>query len=234
MKTELLYQYKSKIIESDQLEIHPRLERLVQRHKKLDFKKPFEQNSLKCFELFQKKLSSLAQSEVILDMCCGVGESSYYLAKENPQKLVVGIDKSASRLNRKNAFKKKEVDNVLLLRADLYDLWRLFYKYKDDFKIRKQFLLYPNPYPKQKHFKLRWQASAIFPFIMGIQAPIELRSNWPLYLEEFLFASQFYGYSSKLLVESFEPERIVTAFERKYFLSQQKLYRLVVDPPLCP
>lgn len=71
---------------------------------------------------------------------------------------VIGIDKSVSRLERTLAYRinggvMKGVENALLLRADLVDFWRLCLAEK--MFPEYHFVLYPNPYPRPKHFKVR-------------------------------------------------------------------------------
>lgn len=71
---------------------------------------------------------------------------------------VIGIDRSEVRLNRTEAHRKFQglpqgVENALLVRAELADFWRLCLE--NSFWPEYQFILYPNPYPLHKSFKVR-------------------------------------------------------------------------------
>lgn len=79
------------------------------------------------------------------------------LAKLLPHCDVIGIDKSASRLERTVAYRRHSglvhaLPNALLLRADLVDFWTLCLQ--NGVLLEHHFLLYPNPYPKPKHLKV--------------------------------------------------------------------------------
>ncbi|MFP4263935.1 MAG: SAM-dependent methyltransferase, partial [Halomonas sp.] len=98
----------------------------------------------------------------------------------------------------------------------------------------RHYLLYPNPYPKAAHLKLRWHGHPVLPFILALGGRLELRSNWRLYLEEFaLGVAQATGVVGE--VESLDPAgEYLTPFEQKYHASGQALWRLVVTLPPNP
>lgn len=77
--------------------------------------------------------------------------------------------------------------NVLLVRAELVDFWRLILEHQQQYpwNVTHHFILYPNPYPKKSRFKSRWYAHPSFPLILQIGGNLHLRSNWKGYLEEF-------------------------------------------------
>lgn len=217
---------------SNQVGVHENILPLLERYKITKFKKPYSEESIKSFAEIRKWVSVMGDKPLILDLGCGVGESSFHLGSKYSDCLVVGIDKSLDRLERNNSFKKELPDNILLVRGDLIDLWRMFYENQGEFKIKKQYILYPNPYPKKKHLKLRWYGQPVFSSIMNLNCPMELRSNWSQYLEDFLFASKVFHPGLHGEVEQFVPEVCVTPFERKFLNSSQCLYRLVIKP-LC-
>ena len=59
---------------------------------------------------------------LIIDSCCGTGDSTRNLAGRFPEALVVGVDKSAHRLARHQPGDRQ---NYALVRADVNDFWRL-------------------------------------------------------------------------------------------------------------
>ncbi len=73
--------------------------------------------------------------------------------------------------------------NLLLLRADLVDLWILAWRDKA-WDVREHSILYPNPYPKRSQLRSRWHGHPVFPVLLGLGGRITLRSNWKAYLEE--------------------------------------------------
>ncbi len=215
----------SKIVTSDQKGVHDSLGDLVKKNKASVFRKPFSTESLKCFCEIEQWIESKLNRSIVLDLGCGVGESTYHLALKYTQSLVIGIDKSQDRILRKNKFKQNLPDNCFIVRGDIIDLLRLFKEQQNKYQFTKIYILYPNPYPKQKHLKLRWHGHSIFKTMMGMGAAIEVRSNWNTYVEEFEFAAQLYdSWESKL--EEFVPEKTVTPFERKYHHSEHRLFRL--------
>lgn len=74
-------------------------------------------------------------------------------------------------------------DNLLLLRADLVDLWILASR-DDAWKVEEHSILYPNPYPKRSQLRSRWHGHPVFPVLLGLGGRITLRSNWKAYLDE--------------------------------------------------
>lgn len=73
--------------------------------------------------------------------------------------------------------------NLLLLRADLVDLWILAWEDRE-WDILEHFILYPNPYPKRSQLRKRWHGHPVFPILLCLGGIITLRSNWRAYLDE--------------------------------------------------
>ncbi|MER2491457.1 tRNA (guanine(46)-N(7))-methyltransferase TrmB [Catenovulum sediminis] len=208
----------SRSIESSQQGIHKDLTKIVTRHLSSEFKKPVAEHTLLAY---QKILSFIDKQgkPLIFDSCCGVGESSRQLAANNPDKCVVGVDKSEFRLNKQG---REDHSNLLLIRADLNDLYRLMVK--DKLVVAEHKIFYPNPWPKSQHIKRRWHGSPVFPQIAALSASLELRSNWLLYLQEFQIALQHLQINSQL--NEIEVRIPITPFEEKYVKSGQKIYQL--------
>jgi tRNA G46 methylase TrmB len=181
------------------------------------------------------------QGDVIIDACCGVGESSIVLAQKHPNAMVIGIDKSVARLDKHAYYKRqkgdknidgsvnknvdKGADNVKVFQADLNDFWRLIADYSVTAKwtISKQCVFYPNPYPKKAQVQKRWHASPTFVALLKCSRNIEVRSNWLTYLEEFQQALEIHGVKSSIQEVSGTP---ITPFERKYTESGQHCWQL--------
>ncbi|MCK0068710.1 tRNA (guanine(46)-N(7))-methyltransferase TrmB [Kordiimonas laminariae] len=215
-------QQKSRTIESNQTGPHERLEATVLKHLKADFKKPIADHTQRVFDEVNKLVSKHAGS-VVFDSCCGVGDSTRLIARDHPDHLVIGIDKSASRVTRERL--QVDPENMILRRADLNDFYRLMVT--AGWQVEKHFVLYPNPWPKSAHLGRRWHGAPVFPYMLKLGGQFEMRSNWKLYLEEFQIALKLAGHISEL--EAFEPEEYLTPFEKKYYESGQQVYRLITD-----
>lgn len=218
-------------ISTNQSAIHEDLHALLERHNRHASMRPIADHTRLAFETMLQALQDYS-GNVIVDACCGVGESTLRLAKNNPNSFVVGIDKSISRLQKHKAYSvADECSNYLLVRADLYDFWRLLAAYvkqnTSSWQITKQCIFYPNPYPKKAQIGKRWYASAVFKDILACSNEIELRSNWRLYLQECLLSAEYYGFSGELQVIDSSAEAI-SPFERKYLDAGQTCFKLAL------
>jgi len=221
---------ESNIVTTNQLGINKNLCDIAKRNIEFEFKKPYSDFSIETFKNIIDWIELKNINNIILDIGCGVGESTINLANKYQDCLVIGIDKSLDRIKRNNDFKKNIPENMLLVRGNVIDLWPMFLERKKTLNIVKQYILYPNPYPKEKHVKLRWHGHPIFQSILNIKSPIEVRSNWRLYLEEFEFMVNEYGQQFILKLELFTPEKSITPFERKFLESSQDLFVLNLTP----
>lgn len=208
--------FNSKIVTTNQNGIHPNLIKVIEKHFIHPYRKPIAQHTLNAFQSIKQDLRT---DQFILDMGCGTGQSSYYLAQKNPDKLVVGIDRSAARLEK---FVHKKLDNLKLLRADIVDF--LILLKENNLQASSQFYFYPNPYPKSSQLKLRWYAHPVFPTMLKVGGCFEFRSNWSLYLEELISVLKHLNVDHFKWSEFSELSH-VSLFEKKYAQSGQKLYK---------
>ena len=210
----------SKAIITNQPGIHESLADIVNKHLTTEFKKPISEHTKQAFDQVDALVKAF-NGPIILDSCCGVGQSTRIIAQQNPEALVIGVDKSDNRITR-NVDDQWQGDNFHLVRADLNDFYRLVVA--ANWNVDKHYILYPNPWPKAKHVKRRWHGSAVFPYIIKVGKTIELRSNWCLYLQEFQAAMALVNIESTLTtVTSTEP---LTPFEAKYQASGQQCWAL--------
>lgn len=212
----------SKKIFSNQDGVHANLEKTVRRHLASTFLKPVSEHTQAAFDSAAAFVAAFGRP-LILDSCCGVGDSSRALARAFPSHTVIGVDKSASRITRERA--GDEPGNLLLLRADLNDFFRL--AAKAGWQPERHYILYPNPWPKSEHLKRRWHGAPVFRDIVALGGRLELRSNWRLYLEEFALALSLAGHEAALA--AFEAAEPITPFEAKYKASGQPLWQLVAE-----
>lgn len=208
---------------SNQPHLHPRLAETVARHLQHRSQKPVAHHSVAAFELLLDELSQRPRP-LVLDSFCGSGHSTAALARRHPGHLVVGIDKSAARLERHPA---TPAENYLLLQADCEAIWQLLGS--RHMGVDHHYMLYPNPWPKAKHLQRRVHGSAAFYWLLQIAANatagvgrIELRSNWQTYVEEFGVAMHLAG--CRGTISRVVPEPPLSLFEHKYQSSGHDLW----------
>ena len=213
---------KSRLVETNQTGIHQDLSELVQKHAQTTYKRPIPDFSRFAFEEFEQSFRLSEKKQIIMDSCCGTGESTAFLAASHPEAFVIGIDRSAIRLQKHH---QKKLKNYTILRADVEDFWRLLAKHYENCVILHT-IYYPNPYPKSRHIMRRWHGHPLFSTMLRLANVTELRTNWRLYADEWAFASSLLGYTPESeIIPVAEP---ITAFERKYAASGHELTRVVV------
>ncbi len=237
---------RSREIISSQKSSHKSLNKVLARHSQNLWQQPIKAHTREAFNAFLGACQSSLESGFILDAGCGTGASSLLLAQQHPDKFVLGIDKSPQRLGRgeltvgeKDSLSNGLVqrDNWALLRAEVADFWRLLAEYK--LIPEKICIYYPNPWPKSAHFKRRWHGHPVFPTLLKLGAPIEVRSNWKIYLDEFALATEIIT-GQLPVVERLSGAELesgsVSPFEKKYFQSGHDLWSLMVagDTNLAP
>lgn len=215
----------STIPASAQTGVHEQLERRVKRHLSERFLKPFADYNLRALD--QALQGWDRQSALILDAGCGVGHSTIELARRYPDHWVIGVDQSEDRLSRRKPYPDAMLPrNMVFVRADLVDFWRLLER--AGLRLARHYILYPNPWPKIGHFTRRWPAHPVFPAIVALGGVLECRTNWQVYVEEFAFALTLTT-GNEVAWTVHEATTPLTPFERKYRDSGQTLYRVVHD-----
>lgn len=215
----------SRIPVSAQQGAHEQLLRHVERHLVEPFRKPVLQHNRAAFD------GSLAgwdgHAPLILDAGCGVGHSTIQLARLFPDHWVIGVDQSEDRLQRRKPYPDALLPrNMVFVRADLVDYWRLCVE--AGACLARHYILYPNPWPKIGHLGRRWHAHPVFPFIPQLGGLLECRSNWQVYIQEFCIALQRVT-GQTVSWDVYAAAVPLTPFERKYRDSGQTLYRVVCD-----
>jgi tRNA G46 methylase TrmB len=200
------------------------LREIVTRHLGDDYRRCPGENGRRAFAEVAERL---AAEGFVLDAGCGTGESTFVLARRHPHRLVLGVDKSAARLaiGRRAAGSGMTPGNAILLRCELVDFWQL--AAAADLRCERQYLLYPNPWPKPSQFMRRWHAHPVLPALLALGGSIELRTNWHVYAEEFSEALRLAGREAQL--EELVADDSLTPFERKYAASDHALWRCVAS-----
>ena len=228
----------ARAVTTNQTDIYDKLEEVVRKYASTEYLRPIADHTRTAFAEAEKFVLNFYESagneggavrgtyKVILDSGCGTGESTLNIALANPGIPVIGIDKSAARLTKAGTAPQ----NAFLVRAELLDFWRLALgKVKaGQWHIPYHALYYPNPWPKQSEASRRFHLHPIFPTLLQLGDAIELRTNWELYAREFAEAARIATPDCSIAREAFEPERPITAFERKYKEASQQLWRVIV------
>jgi tRNA G46 methylase TrmB len=198
---------------------------VVQKHLEHPFRKPLSEHTQTAFDEIKPLVEThLAKNQpLIFDSCCGTAMSTRIIAEDNPEALVIGIDRSKVRLGKE--YNADFPENAITVQAECGDFWIL--AQAQGWKLTKHSIFYPNPYPKSKHLKRRWHGHPAFPALLALGGELELRTNWKVYVDEFSLAVGFaidkvglYEY-----IEAFQSNIPMTLFEKKYQESQQELYR---------
>ncbi len=151
---------------SNQTGPHEKLQETVLKHLNKPYQQPFRPFSEDIFQRVDA-LYKKTNYDLILDSGCGTGESTFNLAKKYPKHLLIGIDKSFNRLQRSGLEDDLLIkNNVILIRSDLVDFWRL--AEKANWRLAKHYLLYPNPWPKKQQLTRRWHGHAVFPTLLKL------------------------------------------------------------------
>lgn len=213
-------------ITSSQTGVHESLAALVAKHAAHPFQKPYTDYNRAAFDASIACWHAHGKRPLILDTGCGVGLSTLHLAAQFPDHFVIGIDQSADRLARNTQWLGEEPNNCTWVRADLVDYWRLLHEHA--IRPARQYLLYPNPWPKIGQVQRRWHGHPVFPTIVALGGYIECRSNWRIYIEEFA-AAMTQLTSTMVTVAPYDCTAPMTPFERKYQESGHALWRCFTD-----
>jgi tRNA G46 methylase TrmB len=208
-------------VHTTQTDLHPGLMERVRRHLQHEWRQAPQQPTVDAFNALTDNFSISGQ-KIVVDSGCGNGESTRLIGARYPDCLVIGIDKSATRLEKVGAgsFPHRE-GNVIWLRAELAGFWQL--ALKSGWRLHRHFLLYPNPWPKPGQLMRRWHAHPVFPAMLKLGGCLEMRCNWEIYAREFAAAIRMAS-GFEACVEHSIDSAITTPFERKYRNSGHSLY----------
>ena len=197
------------------------LTEIIATHLSSAWLRPVAEHSRAAFDSVHRRVDA-STAPLIIDSCCGTGDSTRNLASAFPDALVLGIDKSEHRLAR---HRSDDDANYLIVRADVNDFWRL--AAEAGWQPTRHFLLYPNPYPKASQVRKRWYGSPAFPALINLGGLLTVRTNWSVYAEEFVLALHAAGVQAS--GRQLSDEKPITAFETKYKERGDSLFEVVSD-----
>jgi tRNA (guanine-N7-)-methyltransferase len=214
----------SKPVTSQQTGPHDSLDSVVLKHLHHRWRRPLPDWVQ---QLADDSLQQHADAPWILDSGCGTGLSTLQLARAFPEHWVIGIDQSAHRLGR---ISTNPPANLRYLRVDAQDFWRALHL--RHIRLSRHYLLYPNPWPKAHHLMRRWHGHPVWPTLLAMGGVLELRSNWPVYVQEFgraLALSTDAAVHMDTLDNTDALQQPLTLFEKKYAASGHAIARLRCD-----
>ena len=197
------------------------LAEIIATHLSSEWLRPVAEHSRDAFDCVHRRVDD-STAPLIIDSCCGTGDSTRNLALAFPDALVLGIDKSEHRLARHRASSN---ENYSILRADVNDCWRL--AAEAGWQPAQHFLLYPNPYPKASQFRKRWYGSPAFAALINLGGLLTVRTKWSVYAEECVLALNAAGFQAS--GRQLSDEKPITAFETKYKERGDSLIEVVSD-----
>ena len=114
--------------------------------KKINLKNYYEQVDKYKFQNFNAKL------EYILDIGSGYGETSIFLAKQFPDKIIISCEKyiDGNIILLKN-IAKNNINNILLHNGNVYNVL----EFTNNTYFRFVWIFFPDPWPKNRHAKRR-------------------------------------------------------------------------------
>jgi len=110
-----------------------------------------------------------AGSEVGLELGCGHGHWLTALAESQPERYLLGADLITNRIERAQIKQdKRSLRNLHFKKAEAYELLEAW---PDDLKLSAVFMLFPDPWPKKKHFKNRMVQPQLLDRLSELMAP---------------------------------------------------------------
>lgn len=128
-------------------------------------------------DLNKKLAEFIKNNKLVLELGCGRGEYTIFLAKLHPDQKFIGIDIQGERIwyGAKQAAEEK-LDNIMFIRMQIEDLLQYFPKNS----VSKIWITFPDPYPRDKQIKKRLTSPrflAMYKEICQDKAEINLKTD---------------------------------------------------------
>lgn len=178
--------------------------------------------------------------ELAVEIGCGVGLHPIRYALEHPQQQMIALEHTREKFLKfsRRIANHGGIGNLLPVHANAIS-WICHYLPPQS--VRRYFLLYPNPYPKNQHRNKRWYAMPFMDYLLKTLksgGSLTIATNLAIYAEETTaFLSQYwqlhlekweYLQEDKTSARQF---RARTHFEKKYLEGGQTCHNLVFRKP---
>ena len=114
-----------------------------------------------------------------------------------------------------------------LFLSNLIEFWLALKS--ENVKVDRNYLLYPNPWPKHKHIRKRWHAHPVMGILISLSDRLEIRTNWKIYAMEFCQSIEMSSGNS-IKFERVQSKIPLTSFEKKYSASGHDLFQIIYKP----
>lgn len=160
------------------------------------------------------------QSEVILEIGFGMGQSLAVQAEQNPDKDYLGIEVHKPGIGALlSAIEKKQLVNIRLFCADAVDVLN---RCIEDASLTKVQIFFPDPWPKKRHHKRRLIQSGLVKLLhakLQLGGELHLATDWQNYAEHMLTVLEnATGWKNKAGKNNYLPrpsDRPLTKFEQR-------------------
>lgn len=165
-----------------------------------------------------------------IEIGAGQGLHAIRYGLAHPERKLLAIERTTEKFERFRGRLQKHpnIHNVFPLHADAVSV---IAHHVSDNSVDRFFLLYPNPYPKQKQRNLRWHNSPFMGCLISklkADGRLHLSTNLKWYADEAI-QTLVEQWSMKLALDSkvMDPHLAQTHFERKYLERGETCYRMI-------
>ncbi len=128
----------------------------------------------------------VAERPVDLEIGCGVGAHPISYARANPERLLIALERTATRFGvfERRLAREGTPKGLLAVRADAI---RWVTHRVPPATLSRLFLLYPNPYPRPKQANQRWHRMPFFGYLLTrlvAGGTVTIASNLAWYTDE--------------------------------------------------
>ncbi|WP_457600153.1 tRNA (guanosine(46)-N7)-methyltransferase TrmB [Hydrogenivirga sp.] len=182
-----------------------------------------------CLLDYKKVEKPLPWDNVLVEIGFGGGDFIVKLAKESPDRKVLGFELSGISVQKLFKRAKREgIKNLYCTRIDAY--WGFYFLLKDA-SVAKVFMNYPDPWFKKRHFKRRLTSREnLFLFSKRLKqgGQLVIRTDYRPFTEFTLEEAEYVGGFTAHLRELRIGEPI-TKYEKKWLSMGKKLYELILE-----
>ncbi len=168
----------------------------------------------------------LSWDNLLVEVGFGRGDFTVRLARENPDRVVLGFELSGISIEKLlKRVKRENIKNVFCVPMDAF--WGFYFLLKDS-SVEKIFMNYPDPWFKKKHHKRRLTSERnlyLFARKLKNEGEIVVRTDHYPFVEYTLQESEkVQAFKHKL--KELDVEEPLTKYERKWLSMGKKLYEL--------